>query len=100
MATRRSAGRMSRSAANGAPTTINASRPISLRGRASLASDFLDLARLAALVEEGLQRTVKPQDREPALPRQRLDEISILHAVRLLGTEIDGCRAVGTRLCR
>src|SRR3990172_4798086 len=61
---------------------------------------FLDLGWTPALVEEGLERAVKPQDHEPAFAGQCLNPIAVLHAIGLLRAEIDRGRAVFIRLRR
>lgn len=59
-----------------------------------------DLARSPALVEEGRERTVEAQEREPALLGVGLDPVAAGDAVGLLGGEPDRRRAVAGRLGR
>src|SRR5688572_2070031 len=54
----------------------------------------LDLAWSPALVEEGLQRAVEPQDDEPALFRVGLDPVARGDAVGLAGRDVHDGGAV------
>jgi hypothetical protein len=65
--------------------------------RRELTLDEFDLARLPGLVEKRRQGAVETQDVEPALRRIGLYPVPALHALRLLGTGIDGGRAVRGR---
>src|SRR5687767_3077653 len=74
-----------------------------LTGFRAVLAQGLELARSPGLVEEGLERAVEAEDREPALALRRLDPV-LLRAVRgSLGAEREGRGAVGVggrRRCR
>src|SRR5665811_1254138 len=82
------------------PPTQSRQAGLSARPRWKLLIHRLDLAKPPALVEEGRERAVEAQDREPSLFRIGLDLVAALHAVGLLRTEIEGRCTIGIRFGR